>query len=106
MKDRAFEITWVEVILQSVNSKRGRKATMTSIGGLNGRVFNPGRLAIASLHILLRLLVNLAMCLTRKEWGELWQKLGNIIYEMGENHGDEYNESNRRHRGNRQATTD
>ena len=83
----------------------GRVRRMSALGHFNRSIFHPERFLKIKFKMFVRFMVNLGMELTEQEFMHLWCELGIRIFEMAENWADEYNESNRRHHGNRQAAT-
>lgn len=98
MKKNAFEREIADMILSAVKdpSARGRVSQITSIGHFNGRVFNREKFVVQRFPIIVRILVNLAMAMSHKKFMRLCLDIAEHIYQIGENHGDAFNNAHKR----------
>ena len=103
MEKNEFESTLASLILSIVRdpSSKGRVTRLTLIGHFNGRVFNPVKFLEQNFMMLVRILVNISMEVTEKEFLAWWNELGRTIYDFGDSFGDAFNSMHRRKNHNR-----
>ena len=103
MKKNEFESTLASMVLSIVKdpSSKGRVSRLVVVGHFNGRVFNPAKFLKQNFMMLVRILVNLSMELTEKEFLAWWNDLGRTIYDFGDSSGDTFNSMHQRKNHNR-----
>lgn len=94
-----FARQWLEELLTWCRGRRGFLHRLRTCGHMHGRISsNNQNISKFSLQTLIRLLVNIALECTEKEFMELWNKLGIMIYQYADEHGDEFNEQYAKHK--------
>ena len=88
-----FARRWLEEVFTQCRRIEGFLRHLRMSGHLNCRYtsfdFDEQRYKAESF---LRIATNMAMVLDEQEFFEVWDRLGQMIYEEGSNHGDEFNE--------------
>lgn len=98
MNKNLFVTEIAEMILSAVKkpSAKGRESLIIKLGHFNGRVFNIEEFLKQRFGMIVRILVNLAMDMNRKDFMLLWNTIGNRICEIADNYGDEFNATHKR----------
>lgn len=100
MKEQDFITGFAEIVRSGLTGPevRGRERRIALLGHFNYREFHTRRFPTMRLSLWLRLMRNMAMEMTEREFYRLWQQLGTLIYETAERHGDELNQEHARRR--------
>lgn len=88
-----FARLWLEKVLTWCRRRRGFLYRLRTCGHMHCRLTllgkDPQKISIEDF---LRIQVNMAMEFTKEEYFEQWNELGNMIYSLAEESGDEFNE--------------
>ena len=83
------------------NRSSGRLTRIAAIGHFSRKNFLPGKYWNMYLRTWLHLMMNVALEMPKSEFSELWNTLGEYVFDLAEQYGDQLNEAHSRKSGKR-----
>ena len=88
-----FVRRWLDHVLIRCRSVRGFLQHLRTYGHMNSRYTSLDDNIMLDIETFLRIVINLAMVMNKKDFNNFWMELRNMIYEFADEYGDEFNKA-------------